>query len=70
MTLKRQIENPKMLRLRFKYEPYSLENIKCTYKSGCFILQVNNCGHRMRCYDRRSLSNRQAVKSLRDLLKL
>jgi hypothetical protein len=60
MVFKVQMENPRILRLRYRYEPYTYKGIDCVYKNSRFVLKWN----KMKIYDRHSLSNKQAAKSL------
>ena len=60
MVFKVQMENPRILRLRYRYEPYTHKGIDCVYKNSRFVLKWN----KMKIYDRHSLSNKQAAKSL------
>ena len=60
IVFKIQMENARILRLRYRYEPYTYEGINCIYKNSRFVLTWN----KMKIYDRHSLSNKQAAKSL------
>jgi len=60
MVFKTKMENPRILRLRYRYEPYTYKGIECEYKNSRFVLKWN----KMKIYDRHSLSNKQAAKSL------
>ncbi len=60
MVFKTKMENPRILRLRYRYEPYTYKGIECIYKNSRFVLTWN----KMKIYDRHSLSNKQATKSL------
>jgi len=68
MILKRQIESPRLLRLRFRHEPYTHRTLSCTYKEGCFKVVWNTHKHMLTVYDRTSNSNREAVRKLGILL--
>lgn len=60
----------RIIRLRYRYEPYSRYNITCRYDSikGEFILEWSSGDFNMLWRDRHSNSNREAVKCMHDLL--
>ena len=64
-----EIENKNIIRLRYRHEPYCQDNVSCTYKAGVYrVVWEYMPNMKMYCYDRRSLSSRQAVKSMCKLL--
>lgn len=68
LVLKRRIETPTLLRLRFRHEPYKHRSLSCTYNKGCFKVKWVTHKHMMTVYDRTSNSNREAVRKLGELL--
>lgn len=68
--VKQTIEKPEVLKLRHSYEPYVFKNITCSYHKGAFVLHWKVDDWAMKCYDRKSHSNREAVKCLHELLNL
>lgn len=70
MLIREKLETVRILKLRYRYEPYSKYNIICVYDSvkGEFLLKWSSDDFNMLWYDKHSKSNRDAVKCMYDLL--
>ncbi len=68
MMMVAKIEETRIIRLRYRYEPIKIKNITCKYVKGEFLLTWSHNGHNMFWHDRKSRSNREAVKCMDDLL--
>lgn len=68
MVIRQKIENPRLLRLRFRYEPLIIGNISCNYVVGAFRLKWSHNGYNLHWNDNRSRSNREAIRRMDDLL--
>lgn len=67
-ALGRELEDLNIISLRYRYEPYTYQNIVCNYVRGSFHLVWTHGDYTLHWNDKRSRSNREAVKSMYDLL--
>lgn len=68
IAIRQQLRLKHNLHLRWKYEPYSIKGLSSVYKDNCFIVTWKTNNQSIKIYDRKSLTNRQAVRSLGQLV--